>query len=203
VDTTQALVNLKAVSDLLSHLNLTHWVTDGSLLGLIREGKLLDHDLDTDIAVLYQELPSNLISVFESAGFEVVHILGDHSDSLEIAVEKAGVKTDLFFFYRISKFPVPTYRHSAFFDFRQGFYRRVDYHYRLPVLVFWKLFGDFELPVPRFTKRYLEIKYGKDWKKPIVHWNYVEDPANSKKTNIFYDEAKMAEELATYLEFSN
>lgn len=64
---------LKWISTLLDSCSVAHWVDSGSLLGLVREGDLLEHDHDVDISmwsgssdVLMRESKR-----FEQAGYKV------------------------------------------------------------------------------------------------------------------------------------
>lgn len=188
MDPTTALKNLKEVSDILKSMGLKHWVSDGSLLGLVREGKILDHDSDTDMGVMYSPLPRDFRTQFENAGFEIKHVFGEELGSLELALVKNGVKTDLFFFYRLNSKCHPMYSHSAFYDFEGDFYRRVDFRYRMFLSVRWKRFQGTKLPIPANYRKYLKTKYGDGWSVPVKIWDYVQDPENAQTTNIFYSE---------------
>ena len=63
--------NLKDAIEILSRRNLRFWVNEGSLLGLIRDGELIEWDHDIDIS-LFSPGP-NFVSLrgdFEKLGFE-------------------------------------------------------------------------------------------------------------------------------------
>lgn len=64
---------LKQFADLADSLNLFYWINAGSLLGLMRNGKLLPWDNDIDIAVLenQQEQLEMLIETYRKKGCKV------------------------------------------------------------------------------------------------------------------------------------
>ena len=47
--------------NILNSNNINYWICHGTLLGIIREGKLIDWDHDIDIAIWSEETPKNLI----------------------------------------------------------------------------------------------------------------------------------------------
>ncbi len=47
--------------NILNSNNINYWICHGTLLGIIREGKLIEWDHDIDIAIWSDEIPKNLI----------------------------------------------------------------------------------------------------------------------------------------------
>lgn len=62
--------NLKDSVDILSNLHISFWLNEGTLLGLVRDGQLIEWDHDIDISIFASELSlMSLVAVFESQGF--------------------------------------------------------------------------------------------------------------------------------------
>lgn len=63
--------NFHTAINLLNKLNLDYWICHGTLLGIIRDNKLLDWDNDVDIAMLEHSFnKAELIKVFLENGFK-------------------------------------------------------------------------------------------------------------------------------------
>jgi len=66
------------VIDILNNNNIDYWLTDGTLLGIIRENRILPWDLDIDIGIWKSDTPiTNLINLFEKNGFKYIERLPD------------------------------------------------------------------------------------------------------------------------------
>tara|TARA_B110000259_G_C14027025_1_gene405099 strand:- start:2214 stop:2936 length:723 start_codon:yes stop_codon:yes gene_type:complete len=66
------------IVDILEANHIDYWLTDGTLLGIIRENRILLWDLDVDIGVWKSEVSvSNLISVLEKNGFRYLERLSN------------------------------------------------------------------------------------------------------------------------------
>ena len=64
------------VIELLNSHNINYWVTDGTLLGIIRENRLLPWDSDIDIGLWKSEVSRlKIIDIFENHGFKYVQAL--------------------------------------------------------------------------------------------------------------------------------
>ena len=63
---------------LLKDLDVNYWLTDGTLLGIIREERILPWDLELDFGLWKSEVPvKRLINVFKKNGFEYTEFLPD------------------------------------------------------------------------------------------------------------------------------
>jgi len=69
---------LSRVIELLDTHKIHYWVTDGTLLGIIRENRLLPWDSDIDVGVWRSEVSTvDIIKMFEKNGFEYIETLPD------------------------------------------------------------------------------------------------------------------------------
>jgi phosphorylcholine metabolism protein LicD len=69
---------LKAISQLLVDNKINFWVCHGTLLGIIRENRLLPWDRDIDLAVWNHETDKNVIAkIFENEGYKQEYFFAD------------------------------------------------------------------------------------------------------------------------------
>jgi hypothetical protein len=179
-DSEVALANLTELTDALSECGVEHWLTDGTLLGMIREGCFIRHDLDTDIGVDARTFSREALLAVIRRGFEIKAIYGDPADSLEIVFQRNGVRTDFFFFYPM---PGGGFYHSAFFDFSDTSAERIDYVYPPFSLERRRMLGR-EFWTPRDAEAYIETKYGAAWRTPVADWDWALGPANARRTGL-------------------
>ena len=147
----QALKNLCELSEQLHIIGLRHWIFFGTLLGAVRENRLIPWDEDTDLAVLEEELPLLLepssLRRLEQAGFA----LARWRNGL-ISFIRDGQYTDLYAFRK---------RHCGT-RYWSGF-RVSDMHFSDGVITL----GQALLPAPLFPEKLLRRWYGRDWRTPM------------------------------------
>jgi hypothetical protein len=84
------------VSKLLIDNNINFWICHGTLLGIIRENRLLPWDRDIDIAVWEHENDRNHIAkIFEDHGFKQEYFFAD-VDSLHFFGEEKNIDINFF-----------------------------------------------------------------------------------------------------------
>lgn len=178
MDKKIALNNLKEITDSLKKFNCKHWLTDGTLLGYYREKDFISHDLDTDLGIDWNSFDKNSIYDILKKGFKIKHIFGYvDSDGFEIALEKNGVKTDLFFFYEKDD----KYYHSAYIGIGNGMYNKINYLYDKFNLKEDVFLGE-KFYVPENPLTFIETKYGSTWETPDKNWNWAFSPKNHQRT---------------------
>ncbi len=80
----------KTISILKSN-NIDYWITDGTLLGIIRENRILPWDGDLDIAIFKNENSMNdIVKLFESHGYKNIKMLPD-MDCLHFKIDNFQV----------------------------------------------------------------------------------------------------------------
>jgi hypothetical protein len=171
--------NLLDICRTLESRNIQHWLTDGTLLGLMRNGSLLRHDGDTDLGVLASSFDPDVLDELELMGFTLEHYAGSPAEGMEITFSRADVRTDLFFFYATEK----DIFHSAYWRFNESesTAERLDYHYQ-PFKIGKFLWHGNAFPIPDQPESYLEQKYGIEWRVPQRNWDYALDPFNVRET---------------------
>jgi len=64
------------VVDILNIHKISYWVTDGTLLGIVREDRILPWDSDIDIAVYKSEVSMvEVLEIFTKNGFQHIKTL--------------------------------------------------------------------------------------------------------------------------------
>ena len=91
---------LNVASEALSKINIFFWLEFGTLLGVIRDGKLIEHDTDIDIGVKLQDYSPDIEKILISHGF--IKTRKFEIDNGEYGIEESyqlnGVSLDIFYF---------------------------------------------------------------------------------------------------------
>ncbi len=142
--------NLIDLDGFLCDGGVHHGVIYGTLLGIIRDGDLIEWDEDTDIFILDEDRDDflNLLFDLREIGFDVVRFTRDL-----VSLMRNGEYTDIYIF-----------RRSVFGKRRCGsdvvkafFLEKISY-----IEFLGKNIGTVSCP-----EKFLEMAYGKNWKVPI------------------------------------
>ena len=164
-DKTPAFHVLIEVTKLLNRLKIPYSLDGGTLLGFYREGWFFDHDSDIDITLLDKNPELDIIKdKVKKLGFYVALFkkIGS-SGSKKLGIKKSKIYVDI-----ISKVEKDGY---ALWSIRKD-PKPIK---RVPVK-FYKKLGTLEIrghkfSVPEDTEGYLETRYGKTWRTPIIDWD--------------------------------
>lgn len=103
MDKQKAIQNLKELSEILTSNNVRNFLVYGTCLGAVREGNIIEHDLDTDLGIMAEDWKFDILRQFIEAGYEIRNIYGMFNYGCEIYLRKNGIKTDIMFFYKDEK----------------------------------------------------------------------------------------------------
>ena len=157
----------------------------GTMLGIIREGRLLGHDLDIDVAVYVQneEDKEAVKTMLLDAGCTVRY---------SYAVDSVGVVEQSFEFHDL-KFDVNYYTREGQKDVCYLMYHEPSVNYtsenelsvvKLSVDAVTAVkkvpFCGGEVTVPENPERYLAQRYGENWRVPDKNYVYWQGPSTSK-----------------------
>lgn len=181
----QAVQLLEKVTDLLEESGIKYWLDGGTLLGAVREKKLIpwDHDLDIGIKFEGNEVLEKLILSLKKKFYvralpfskkETIWNLGKYRIIKVYPRKKYFFRDklclDLFIFYRekLDSDHQIVYKYGVWGN-------NAFYHHSLLDELSTLSFYNREYFIPGKPFRYLEAKYGPDWETPKKKWNVVMD----------------------------
>lgn len=166
-DTPWAVEILQEGRMLLNSLGVKWWLSSGTMLGIYREGKLIDHD-DPDLDVGIEEPADHeeITRAFLEAGFEP-YATGSH----QLVFKKRQVLFDIYFYKREAENQV---------CFIEGLGSIIKPYSLFKSLGTIEFMGDV-YPTPKPINEYLVVRYGDWWvpKKEKRPWT-EETPALHK-----------------------
>lgn len=177
------------VQRLLKEVGVLSFADFGTLLGIIREGHLLRHDLDMDIGVIVKDKHDidRLRLHLEKFGFRLWRQYLFSDTLVEESYHFSGIKVDLNY-YVITETESKTWL----------FYREPDVEYpdntRNIVEMTYSPITEFktvkvqgqDVVIPVNAEQILEEKYGPTWRTPDKGWIYWLSPAATKIPEIGY-----------------
>ena len=178
--------HLDSLLDFLNANNIQAFPCSGSLLGLYRDGKLMDYDKDTDIGIIVNNNDDviniiNIISTNEKFYCTKIAECDLSKNILNIGVsdKKNGMVTDIFLHYKKDNF-LYTGLNTKLCDF---FWKHSEFTTIKANL------NNKEYYVPSNTKLYLTELYGKNWNEHISIWDSLLNCPNipqSSQLAVFY-----------------
>jgi len=179
----RAVAMLRAVTDILDDASIRYWLDSGTLLGIVREQRLLPWDTDMDISVSSDQLPRLMecLPDLRRHGFRVRQRFNPPGDDI-LAAQSARL------------FKV---RNRRWHFFRGDLLLDIFVHYRHGDSYYWGMsckssslrlsspaaffdtlthipFEGKRYPAPSDTALYLTHRYG-DWRTPVTRWNCFKD----------------------------
>lgn len=159
----------KAVSDVLSELpDVQVWLTCGTLLGHVREGRCMGHDVDVDLGIWAHDrekvselLRSKRIEINRDRPHMIkARINGQKVDFYCHTREKQQVRFEVHYKGRRMVLRYPAH---LFDNMRESVF------YLKPVLI------------PHPVEDFLRIHYGPKWTEPDRNWKWYSSPLNMKQ----------------------
>ena len=191
---------LNALVDVTSALEATgnrYWLSDGTLLGAVRENDFISYDYDIDLGVSAETFNPEFLKDTAQKGFSLLHTFGRVEDGLNLTLERDGIRVDIFLYYKRGG----NMYYSYFAQFSPAKARRFDCEYP-SVKQERCIFLGHDFWIPKDAEKHLEIQYGPDWKVPVPTWNWVTDPHNKHargSVNLVDDSEAVKNVLAEYL----
>ena len=175
--------NIVEAHIILNSIGVKHWLTDGTLLGYYRDGKIFAHEKDADFGVFIEDYNDKIIDAFIKKGWRLHYVFGKLSVGFELTFSKNDEHIDLFFFYKDED----KVWHAAWQVTQKRPVRIVNlikYNYDKFDLKEIEFLGE-KFLIPANTEHYIETKYGNDWRTPVKEWDWAFGPKNAVKTDIF------------------
>jgi phosphorylcholine metabolism protein LicD len=158
--TLNAVNDLNICCTIIESLSLNYRLSDGTALGLFRDGGLIPHDNDIDIDIIFSpEIDENeLVKSFYKNGYKLARKVyyGGSLQQLAFFNKTTFDIFDMVFWYK---------KGDQIYNYcERNFERKQDAKY------FEKLseinFKGKKYPLPSQTKNWLEMRYGNDWNIP-------------------------------------
>jgi phosphorylcholine metabolism protein LicD len=167
---------VKNAIDILASINVTSWIQDGTLLGAVREGKIIDWDFDLDIGAYSWEWSEKATNILLENGYYLKNSFNTLEDRLHLKFLKDDVQFDVFLYYNYDNehvFHGITQEHFLCNGKKYIFIYKKDF-----LIKNINLLGH-ELPAPFPPEDFLIQKYGDSWRIPNSDWNPFTSPVNS------------------------
>jgi hypothetical protein len=164
----------------LDEINVDFWLDFGTLLGVHRDGKLIGHDTDVDIAIYLEDYSERIEQAMIKQGFTYSRRceLEKGKRALEQSFCYKGVYIDIFYY---SKRGDKNICHIFFLNESKN---RIPREVYTTNTGFKKIvFLDKEWNIPSNPDLRLIETYGPDYKIPLPNWHTPRDCLNSKILN--------------------
>ncbi len=178
----EAIDFLYQINDILKTSNLSYWIEGGTLLGAVRDKKLIpwDHDLDMgiinksdkDIKAIIKKLklkfyvsvkPFEGKSTWELGKYRVLKIYPK-----KWIFFRKKLCCDLFVYYKGEYNGEEVYKYVVW---GKNAFHKKEYFVKTKLIDFY----DKIINIPNNSESFLEVKYGKDWNIPKEIWNVALD----------------------------
>lgn len=166
IDEEVIINNLIDVNNTCKEFNVKCWLQDGTLLGLIRDNKLIEWDNDADMACHGSDWNPKILDELKKKGFRI-----EGRPGIGPRMTRRNNSVDIFL-YRTEDNGLWSW---------SAFKKRTEYRFDMPPFnLIEKEFWGEKFLIPEDPEKWLEIKYGKNWRTPVMEWDYATDPANSR-----------------------
>lgn len=159
-----AAIALSTIKNCLDKHEIPFFLISGTLLGCIRENKLLSHDKDIDIGVWDTHTVEQLKQIIRNSGF--FYILPIYSQDILVIRHVNGVSIDIFIHYKSQN----DYWHAG---------RKCSWHNSPFELSEYFFLGNSYL-IPANYELYLSENYGDNWRVPQINFDSALDTPNMK-----------------------
>ncbi len=169
---------LERIMHILYREKILSFVDFGSLLGIIREGDLLKHDLDIDIGIINAtfDTQQKICEIFKSQGFKKSREFTVRSSITEQSYIKHYVKIDIqYYFYDNDNIYCYLFYDPSIASNRTRWKSVIK---KCPEISSCKsvVIRNKVIFVPENAEEILEFKYGNNWRTPDKGWKYWEGP---------------------------
>lgn len=176
--------------DILNSFVSKWWLDAGTCLGVVREKDFLKNDNDIDVGILLpimslkerHEIKDMIIENFGNLELKPVKERYVQGRVVTLGFVREGVKIDLFFYHEENGF-------AWHYLYKKGIFYQVLFD----AMLFRNLrsirFKEKDCFLPNPPEKYLEARYGEDWRVPkseFVYW----DPNDTKAINMEFFNGK-------------
>lgn len=186
---------LERAKSAFDSLDIDFWLDYGTLLGAYREKDFIEHDLDLDIGLYYENRSDKLEEALTSRGLKKVREFRADGKIVEETYTFNGADLDVFYYFYDQE------KLWAYFFYYDDIKETKTINKDNKVLTTgWKAkkttltnrglgklkFKDIEYTVPNHPEKYLKENYGDSFMIKQKNWNYVNSQTNVE--NVKFDE---------------
>lgn len=187
-------ITLKNFVDVLNKFDIKYIAVYGTLLGIVRENKILDHDLDIDIGIFREDIEKflNVEGELLKKGFKIiseVRLLNSNELIEKSYLSEQKVKIDIYIInkiednYKIKFWLMPDNMSLGEYQKKSGYIDIYEQVFALFEVTEKNIKHDIKIKIPIKSEKILEDMYGQNWKVPDKNWN----------GNKFYENLKIQE----------
>ncbi len=174
---TQGTDCIREIHSVLDGSGVLFFVDAGTLLGFIREGRLLKWDFDVDFGVVVEgpETWTRLGRCLTSSGYKLIKQFRVDGSVMEQTYGKNGLSIDFFGHFNVAETSVqysfynPTNHPTNEMAVMEFSSTRISGISKLPL-------DEITVNIPDNTERYLADSYGENWRIPDPSWDYRNSP---------------------------
>ncbi len=172
---------IEKVQNMLTEAGYVFFFDMGTLLGIVREGRLLKHDMDIDLAVVVncEEDKLKIKELFAANGIiEKYRYSVDGIGIVEQSFSCRNVKFDINYYYTEGDNDVCYLIYcdveNKYADGHQDVVKLVCPHIAETQTI---LFQGIEINAPKNPEQYLAVRYGENWRIPDKKYIYWKGPS--------------------------
>ena len=153
----EGLKRLKLACSLLEALDVSYWVSAGTMLGLYRDGGLIPHDTDIDVETMDTHRAEDIKKAFSENNYKLVREVFYKKIPMQIAFASLSdnIIFDIYLYVKYDEDTIINYSDSGVLQLPYGFIqnKRIS------------MFKGVAVPVPYSTEEYLTYRFG-NWMEP-------------------------------------
>lgn len=165
---------IKKMNEVLDTTGIKYFITYGTLLGIIREGKFIEHDDDIDFGVICDENFSwdKIENAMKKIGMKKKHQFRLEGEVTEQTYVINKLSVDFFLFYPYDGKNQLTY---SYFRKANRIYEEGKFEVSKEIVPQITNVRKFEnengiFSIPENAEEFLEKEYGENWKTPDPNW---------------------------------
>lgn len=164
----------------LDEANVFFWLDFGTLLGITRDGQLIKHDTDIDLAIFHKDHSPSIRKALEKQGFVLQHIIDveDGQYALEESYLIKNIQLDIFYYH---KGETHMWCHLFPFDEQE---KLLTKELKMKFSGFARFpFEGQQWNIPKDYHQRLVDTYGETYKIPDTKWYTPDDALNARIIN--------------------
>lgn len=197
-DSNLCAIALRRTYDILNQADIEPFLAAGTLLGMIRDGKIFDHDKDFDIGVIGWEKQFKIYELLYNSveyDLDIRQLRGNKSFTFAAFHKPTGISLDIFFFHPENEKFVYGVDLSIGFTF--------PFHFSKFELI-EKEFSVGNYRIPAQFEKYLCENYGDGWMLPDPQYDvFLKSPAIPDKRSDLYKAMSLNRVLNSIAKYSN